>query len=475
MNIFCFRIGGAAFCLSLVALACAQEDPSGNPADTEIWEPEPIVVTAGTGGAPPSDAIVLFDGSDLGQWQHRDGSDVQWSLEDGVVTVVPGTGDIVTRDAFGDMQLHVEWRTPAVVEGEGQGRGNSGIMIQQRYEVQVLDSYENRTYSNGQAASIYKQHIPLVNASRPPAEWQSYDIFFTAPRFAADGTLTTPAYVTVVHNGVLVQDHVEIAGPVRFIGAPYYQPHALRQPLQLQDHRNPVSFRNIWIREMWPGPASPHIALSEAGGESDWQWLFDGSSLDKWREFNKHGPVSPAWVVEAGVLAFRPERKTSPEPVDLITKEQFADFELELEWKISPGGNSGIFFHVTEHEGLVRASHTGLEMQILDDGYNPDAADPDETAGAAYDLYAPGRAMTRPVGEWNLVRIVSIGGRTEYWLNGEKIVEFDRDSEDWRQRYAASKFPSPGFEHFAMARRGHIGLQDHDDVVFFRNIRIRRL
>ena len=297
----------------------------------------------------------------------------------------------------------------------------------------------------------------------------------TAPRFAADGSLTMPAYVTVVHNGLLVQNHVEIAGPVRFIGEPYYQPHALRQPLQLQDHRNPVSFRNIWIREMWPGPASPHIALSEAGGESDWQWLFDGSSLDKWREFNKHGPISPAWVVEAGVLAFRPERKTSPGPVGIIAKEQFADFELELEWKISPGGNSGIFFHVTEHEGLVRASRAGLEMQILDDGYHPDAADPDKTAGAAYDLYAPARAMTSPVGEWNLVRIVSIGGRAEYWLNGEKIVEFDRDSEDWRQRYAASKFLSPGFEHFGIARRGHIGLQDHDDVVFFRNIRIRRL
>lgn len=250
MTLTCLRMGSAAFVFGLIAVAFGQDNPRGDPAATEVWEPEPIAVAPGTGGAPPSDAIVLFDGSNLDQWQHRDGSDVQWSLKDGAVTVVRGTGDIITRESFGDIQLHVDWRTPEIIEGEGQGRGNSGIVIQQRYEVQVLDSYENRTYSNGQAASIYKQHIPEVNASRPPGEWQSYDIFFTAPRFADDGSLTTPAYVTVVHNGVLVQNHVEIAGSSRFIGEPYYEAHPLEQPLQLQDHANPVSFRNIWIREL---------------------------------------------------------------------------------------------------------------------------------------------------------------------------------------------------------------------------------
>ena len=244
------RTGSAAFCLGLAALAFAQEAPRGDPADTEVWEPEPVAVTPGTGGAPPSDAIVLFDGSGLDQWRHRDGGDVQWALADGAVTVVRGTGDIFTRESFGDIQLHVEWRTPAIIEGEGQGRGNSGIIIQQRYEVQVLDSWENRTYSNGQAASIYKQHIPQVNASRPPGVWQSYDIFFTAPRFAQDGSLTAPAHMTVVHNGVLVHNDVEIAGPTRFIGEPSYEAHPLRQPLQIQDHANPVSFRNIWVREL---------------------------------------------------------------------------------------------------------------------------------------------------------------------------------------------------------------------------------
>ena len=217
------------------------------------------------------------------------------------------------------------------------------------------------------------------------------------------------------------------------------------------------------------------VALTEVVGESGWHWLFDGSDLHHWREFNRAGPISPAWIVEDGVLAFLPERKTSPDPVGIITKEQFGDFELELEWRISSGGNSGIFFHVTEHEGLERPSRTGLEMQILDNDGHRDAAYPNRTAGAAYDLYAPSRTVTRPVGEWNLVRIVSVGGLVEYWLNGERIVEFDRDSEDWRQRFDASKFSDPGFEYLGVARRGHIGLQDHADPVFFRNVRIRRL
>ncbi len=163
-----------------------------------------------------------------------------------------GTGSIRTREEFGDVQLHVEWRSPATIEGDGQGRGNSGVFLQKRYEVQVLDSFENRTYANGQAASVYKQHSPLVNATRPPGEWQTYDIIFRAPRFDADGKLTHPAYLTVFHNGVLVQDHAEVEGLTVYIGAPYYDAHPPKQPLSLQDHGNPVSFRNIWLRELAP-------------------------------------------------------------------------------------------------------------------------------------------------------------------------------------------------------------------------------
>jgi hypothetical protein len=239
----------AAVALPLIG-AAQGEPPKGNPKLTEVWEPVPPVVTPGVGTAPPSDAIVLFDGKDLSAWVHENGSAPKWAIEDGAVTVVKKTGGLKTKRPFGDCQLHVEWRTPAKVEGSDQGRGNSGIFLQGQYEVQVLDSYDNRTYSNGQAGSIYKQHIPLVNVCRKPGEWQTYDILYSAPRFSDDGKVLKPAYVTVIQNGVLVQNHVELKGATAYIGAPAYKKHGLKEPLLLQDHDNPVSYRNIWIREL---------------------------------------------------------------------------------------------------------------------------------------------------------------------------------------------------------------------------------
>ena len=216
---------------------------------TAVWEPVPPVVTPGQGGAPPSDAVVLFDGENLDAWQNRAGAAAGWMVSDGVMTVAPGSGDILTRQAFGSVQLHLEWRAPEEIEGDSQGRGNSGVFLMDRYEVQVLDSFDNPTYPNGQAASLYKQHIPLVNAARAPGEWQSYDILFTAPEFGASGRLLRPAYVTVLHNGVLVQHHVAVQGPTQFIGKPQYEAHG-KAPIRLQDHSNPVSFRNVWVREL---------------------------------------------------------------------------------------------------------------------------------------------------------------------------------------------------------------------------------
>lgn len=232
----------------------APADTTQRPEDTEVWEPEPAIVTPGENGSPPSDAVVLFDGSDLSAWQAIDGGDAPWLVADGAMTVVAGTGAIQTRDSFGDVQLHIEWRTPAEVEGEGQERGNSGVYLMGLYELQVLDSWQNRTYSNGQAGSIYKQYMPLVNASRPPGVWQTYDIIFDAPRFGANGQLERPAYMTVLHNGVLIQNHSELKGPTLYIGVPAYEAHPDRLPLRLQDHGNPVSYRNIWIRNLQARP-----------------------------------------------------------------------------------------------------------------------------------------------------------------------------------------------------------------------------
>ncbi len=242
----------AAAALATAVVPVALEAQEGDPKATEVWEPEPRLVTPGSGGAPPSDAVVLFDGTDLTAWrsQKKGGDEAPWKIEGGAMTVVRGSGGIETRQGFGDIQLHIEWRTPAEVVGEGQGRGNSGVFLMGRYEVQVLDSYENRTYSNGQAASVYKQHIPLVNASRGPGEWQSYDMVFMAPRFSASGAVERPATLTVFHNGVLVQNHVELRGPTLYIGVPEYEAHAARLPISLQDHGNPVSYRNIWLREL---------------------------------------------------------------------------------------------------------------------------------------------------------------------------------------------------------------------------------
>jgi len=217
---------------------------------TDVWEPVPPIVTPGQGTSAPSDAIVLFDGTDLSNWVNSDGNAAEWTIADGAMTVKPGTGGIKTKQGFGDVQLHIEWRAPEVVKGEGQGRGNSGVFLMGRYEVQVLDCFENTTYPNGQTASVYKQHIPLANACKAPGEWQTYDIIFMAPRFNDQGRVTHPATVTVIHNGVLVQNNVSLLGTTEFIGLPQYKAHGMKEPLSLQDHGDLVSFRNIWVREL---------------------------------------------------------------------------------------------------------------------------------------------------------------------------------------------------------------------------------
>jgi hypothetical protein len=211
-------------------------------------DPEPPIVTPGAQNhLPPSDAIVLFDGKDVSKWQSMDGcGEPKWEVVDGAMQVSK-TGSIRTKEEFGDVQLHVEWASPAKVEGESQGRGNSGVYLMGRYEIQVLDSYQNKTYPNGQAASFYGHNAPLVNASRKPGEWQTYDIIFRAPKKAADGSVT-PGSFTVLHNGVLVQDHIPVKGGATTAAA--FRNLAEKGTIVLQDHNNPVRFRNIWLRKL---------------------------------------------------------------------------------------------------------------------------------------------------------------------------------------------------------------------------------
>jgi len=277
-----FLLAGAAFASALPSNAQAPASPAApapapssaspsaqaprqarpKPEETEFYQPVPPVVTPGAiVGMPPSDAIVLFDGKDMGQWvSAKDGiTPADWDVHDGVVTVRKGgVGNIQTRQKFKDYQLHVEWRVPEGIEGAGQARGNSGIFLASTgpgddgYELQVLDSYGNETYTNGMLGSLYKQSVPLVNAARKPGEWSSYDIVWTAPRFNDDGTLKTLAYATAFENGVLVEDHFELKGQTLYIGQPFYKAYDTA-PIKLQAHGDksaPISFRNIWVREV---------------------------------------------------------------------------------------------------------------------------------------------------------------------------------------------------------------------------------
>jgi hypothetical protein len=239
------KIAGALAIALLALSVSADEWISGIP-----WT-EPAVVDPGPAGGPPSDAVVLFDGKDLSKWNDAG----PWKVKNGYA--IAGGNDISSKQGFGDCQLHLEWATPGKVEGEGQGRGNSGIFLMDHYEVQVLDSYQNKTYFDGQAAAIYKQHPPLVNACRKPGQWQTYDIIFEAPRFDAAGKLTRPAYVTVLQNGVLVQNHFQIQGTTEWDRAPHYDAHPSKLPIRLQFHGNPSRFRNIWVRELPPSDAPP--------------------------------------------------------------------------------------------------------------------------------------------------------------------------------------------------------------------------
>lgn len=233
----------------------AQPDP--NYIDHDRTRPQPPVISPATAstqdqaGQAPSDAVVLFDGKDLSRWVSLDGTPTKWIMRDGYMECVKGSGYVRTLQNFGDCQLHIEWATPMPGEGHGQGRGNSGVFFGlDRYEIQVLDCYSNTTYADGSAGSIYGQYPPLVNACRPPGQWQTYDILYTAPRFTPEGKLLSPVYLTVFHNGVLIQNRSELTGPTAWLNRAPYSSHPEKQPISLQDHGNPVRFRNIWLREL---------------------------------------------------------------------------------------------------------------------------------------------------------------------------------------------------------------------------------
>jgi hypothetical protein len=270
----CLPAALALGALKITSVTTCVAAPDPNWLDHDRDRPAPAVVSPATSstqeapGKPPSDATVLFDGKDISQWVSMDGTPTKWIVKDGYMECVKGSGYVRTLQSFGDCQLHVEWAAPTPAHGEGQWRGNSGVFLGlDRYEVQVLDSYQAKTYSDGQASAIYGQYPPLVNASRPPGQWQFYDILYTAPRFDAAGKVVSPTRLTVFHNGVLVQNNVELTGPTSWLERAPYSFHPEKQPISFQDHGNPVRYRNIWVRELGK-PCKPEFMLADSTLES---------------------------------------------------------------------------------------------------------------------------------------------------------------------------------------------------------------
>jgi hypothetical protein len=392
----------------------AQTDPKL----TEVWDPEPAVVVPGAGNRAPSDAIVLFDGKNLNQWTNQKGMPPGWTIKDGVMTVKPGSGSIITKRNFADCQLHVEWRTPAIVKGSGQERGNSGVLLQSHYELQILDSYNNRTYSNGQAGAIYKQHVPLVNASLKPGEWQKYDIFYTAPRFNLDSSIKTPAYITVVHNGVLVQNHVAIKGTVAHVGQPKYQKHPFALPLMLQEHEFPVSFRNIWIREI------------------GMQKLFNSKDKTGWYNYldtlGKDNDIHNNFAVENGAVHVMGKYFGY-----MSTKKSYANYYLKVVFKwgtkqYAPRQtgkrDAGILYHFAQMEkDTVWPKSIECQIQEEDCGdiwcvqhSNVDSPNKWETAWDQKHISRTAN-FEHPRGEWNTVEIICNGNEVEHYVNGHLV------------------------------------------------------
>jgi hypothetical protein len=454
-------------CAALPAAAALGQQ--ARPELTEQWTPVPPLVST-PAGAAPSDAIVLFDGTNTDEWQTTDPTKPGWRIEDGAWVIVPRTGGMQTKRSFGDMQLHLEFRTPTNDTGTGQGRGNSGVMIMAgRYEVQVLDSYRNITYPNGQAASLYKQYPPLVNASRPPGEWQTYDIVFIAPRFHPDGSLKSPARLTVLHNGVLVQHDQTLLGETGFRGPPRYTAHPEKLPLQLQNHTDEVAFRNIWVREL----TSPQAAgLAAMAGRIDWITLFNGHDLAGWdtwlaRPAPDAEPIGlnrdPQGVFSVVEVDGRPAIRISGEQTGALSSQApRGNYRLRLQYKwgdqqfgagVGRPRNSGIVYHAHGQHGAFEGNHLdGVEFQLMEgaagDAYTMGpvrlastvraveggrAYDPvgERTEFASADAPAGRRVMRRhgrenPVGEWNTIELICWDNRSAHAVNGEIVTRLQQ-------------------------------------------------
>jgi hypothetical protein len=404
---------------------------------------------------------VLFDGEDFFQFTGDGGKAIGWKIADGAMEVVPNSGSIITRREFRDFAMHVEFNVPYMPEATGQGRGNSGVYIQKRYELQILDSYGLESQDND-CGSIYKTKAPDKNVCLKPGEWQYYDIVFTAAKWAGQKKVAN-ARITVCQNGALIQNDYEIpnkTGAGRAEG-----PTA--GPILLQEHHNNVKFRNVWIVPLHE-TAEQANSLTEQEAADGWKLLFDGKTSKGWRSALGEGFPKKGWAIKDG--AFVVDGPESKGGGDIITVNQYSNFELKVDYKLTPKANTGIKYYVMP-ELLAKGTVIGVEYQLYDE---PQATKGTDTAlASAYDLLAAHGATANPVGEWNSARILSKNGKVEHWLNGRMVLEYDRLSEEFQKAKADSKFK--GIENFGTLEKGYILLQEHGNEAAFRNIKIREL
>jgi len=415
------------------------------------------------GAKPPEEAIVLFDGTDFSQWTTGTGKPVGWKIVDGFMQVVPRTGSIMTRRNFNDFRMHIEFNVPLMPNAKGQGRGNSGVYIQRRYELQILDSY-GLDSKNNDCGAMYRTKAPDRNACRKPGQWQYYDILFTAPKWQGDRKIQN-ARITVYHNGVLIHDDFSIPNKTG-AGRPE-GPTA--GPILLQDHGNEVRFRNIWIVPLNETAETPNT-LTDREKADGWKLLFDGKTSKGWRSARSERFPEYGWSIRDGmIIVSGGDGAESRRGGDIITLDQYSNFDLKLDFKMTPGANSGIKYFVIPELLIRRGSAIGIEYQVYD-AAGRDIAD-NKALASAYDLFAARGVRPRPVGQWNTARIVSKDGKIQHWLNGRLVLEFDRLSDEFQRAKAKSKFKN--IANFGTLEKGFILLQDHGTEVAYRNIKIR--
>jgi beta-galactosidase len=424
---------------------------------------------AAASATAPKDAIVLFDGKDFSQWTTGSDKPIGWKITDGAMHVVPGSGSIMTRRPFGDFRMHLEFRVPLMPDAKGQARGNSGVYIQRRYELQILDSFGEKPSIDG-CGSIYKTKAPDVNACLAPMQWQSYDIQFTAPRWQ-DGKKIANARITVVQNGKTVQNDFEIPNKT---GAGQAEGPS-DGPIVLQEHNNQIEFRNVWIVPLDVSAAPNTLSADEK--KAGFKLLFDGKSTAGWRGINSDAFPAKGWIVKDGMIVGNPpEDPAQRGGGDIVTVETFGDFELSLECRLGPASNSGIKYLVSDELSRKAKSGIGLEFQLIDEtGWRAkdNKLTDKQTFGAIYDIKTPDNLPPQPVGQWIPVRIVVKGSHLEHWVSGRKVIDADRSSPEFTQWITASKFKNmAGFAPLGPTR---ILLQDHPGTVAFRSIKLRLL